>query len=333
MLTPGIRRQFIVLLTLAIAFALGCLASVHAADSELKDQAGPSPKSLADPAVDTIWLISTRHLPCPCSCKTHIPDFQVLRYDQQVGWNRATMGDFADAESPSAGTAVYVHGNQADWSRAIDIGMKAYRSLVRNSQTPRPIRFVIYSWPSDRMCCLSRDVRVKASRADGECCYLAHLLEGMQPETQVGLFGFSFGGRIIAGALHAAGGGDLPGYCRGDAPVKPAESLRAVLMGAAMHDYWILPGRRFGQCVNHVDALLVQYNPADRVLKYYPRIERRSRPQALGHSGIPCWHELGDAGDRVSQQNVAPALGKRHSAESYLYSEAVMGEARPYLVW
>lgn len=332
MLAPRIRRNLTILLTLACAFALGCLASVQAATADT-DASAEETSTAKKANNDSIWLVSTRHLPCPCQCKSHNPDFRIKRYNPGRGWADSTLEDFDAAESTAESTAIYVHGNQTNWSHAIDLGHLAYRGLTRRAEKPHSIRFVIYSWPSDKICGLARDVRVKADRADGECCYLAYLLNRMKPNTHVGLFGFSFGGRIIAGALHVEGGGHLHGYCPGNSEAKPTRTVRAVLMGAAMHNYWILPGRRFGECTSYVDSMLVQYNSCDRVLRMYPRIERGSRPEALGHTGVPSFSALGENRDRVAEQNACCVLGKRHSAESYLYSETVMSRARPYLVW
>jgi hypothetical protein len=59
-------------------------------------------------------------------------------------------------------------------------------------------------------------------------------------------------------------------------------------------------------------------------LRFYPRLEGRRGPQALGYTGF-CWRaSLGDEAWRLEQTNVCCEIGKTHDEFAYFGSQAVM---------
>lgn len=282
---------------------------------------------------DSLWLVSTRHLGCPSQYDPDKLNFRVMQYDSTEGWLETELESFLDTDDPNTVTAIYVHGNRVDRPRARQRGILAYRSLVRGVEDPQPIRFVIWSWPSTKICRPLRDVRSKAARSDYDSYYFGLFLSRLDPKTRVGMFGFSYGSRIISGALHLVGGGKMLGLTVPNVETKEERTARAVLMGAAMHNYWLLPGHRHGKAVSQVDRMLVQYNPCDRILRMYRFVERRSRPQALGYTAFPWLSELGEDASRIEQQNVSPQIGKNHDMRMYFASPEVMSELRRCVLW
>jgi hypothetical protein len=276
---------------------------------------------------DSLWLISTRHLGCPNPNVSGDPSFRILRYDAS-GWQESDFADWLSDQREA--TLFYVHGNRVDNSQAFRHGRQAYHAVVRRAEPTVSIRFVVWSWPSDQICGPRRDVQSKAARTGNESYYLASALAQLPSDTQVSLFGFSFGARIISGSLHLLGGSPLNGYRLADIHSLPGLHLRAVLMAAAMDRDWWLPSGHHSQCLAVADQVLVQFNPCDPALKLYPRIDRQKRPQALGYTGFP-WSASWDEG-RVQQQNVSSLLGKTHDGSRYLASEAIMARAREVLL-
>jgi hypothetical protein len=298
-----------------------------------QSQAGTCDCAHATRTQDAVWLISTRHLGCPGQYDPNNPDFHVMRYDWQTGWQDSDFAAFLDTEDPQTVTAVFVHGNRIDWSTAFGRGMSAYISLVNGVDDPRPIRFVIWSWPSTPTRGPLRDVRLKAARSDCDSHYLAWFLSQLNPETRVGLFGFSYGSRIISGALHVMGGGKILGLGLVDAKPKANRTTRAVLMAAALHNYWLLPGCYHGKCVSQVDRMLVQYNSCDRLLRMYRFVDPCTDAQALGYTGFPWLADLGENASRIEQQNVCCEVGDSHRPQVYFASPSVMRELRQYVLW
>ena len=112
----------------------------------------------------------------------------------------------------------------------------------------------------------------------------------------------------------------------------PANSVRVVLLAAAMDNHWWLPGRYHGECFSQVDRLLLLYNSCDPVLRFYPRLDRRRGAQALGYTGF-CWtSRLGENAERLEQTNVCCRIGKTHDEDAYFASEANMRAMRDILL-
>jgi hypothetical protein len=195
----------------------------------------------------------------------------------------------------------------------------------------RPVRFVIWSWPSSQIKGQLKDVRAKAWRTDVEGYYLARFLAPIQPDVQVGLIGYSYGARIITGGLHLLGGGSLAGRA-----VAAAErpQLRAALWAAALHNHWLVPGHYHGQALTAVDHCLITYNCGDPVLSRYRLLEKCGDPVALGYSGMYGGNLLpADVGRRVEQMDVTCIVGGTHAMQPYLYSPNIQHRTRQVVLW
>lgn len=291
----------------------------------------PCPSGLR--AQDSFWVISTRHLGCPSPCAPSDIAFQVQQYQQEQGWQEAQLADLLTATTPQPLTVLYVHGNREDWCTAQERAWCAYGALIQAAGDPPPVRFVLWSWPSTQIRGVLQDVLVKAARSDCDAYYLAQFLAQLDPQTHVGLMGFSYGARIVTGALHLLGGGSLIGLQLPEARPEGVRNIRVALLAAAVHDYWLLPGQAHGRALSQVDRLLVQVNPCDRILRLYPHLDRCTKPSALGYSGFRCLAQAGDDGLRVAQQNVACAIGSDHNIYLHLGSPVVMGEVQRYVLW
>jgi hypothetical protein len=275
--------------------------------------------------LDSVWLVSTRHLGCACAHDMSIPDYQIMRHNPCEGWDDASLEDFLAAGDPDVETIVFVHGNRVDWCKALQLGLHAYRVLVRCAH--QPVRFVIWSWPSDKMGGLLRDVRVKGARTNTDSYYLARFIQQIPHDASIGLVGFSYGGRIVSGTAHISAGGSLCGMGLPDGEHCPPRRIRAVLMAAAMHNYWLCPESYHGHAIESLDHLLVLFNPCDHALKWYPLIDK-SRPHALGAAGF-CWEACWEHSPSViEQRNVCGIVGNSHKVNDYFSSCAIMREVR-----
>lgn len=285
---------------------------------------------------DSVWLISTRHLGSPDVSAQQAAEPRISRYVPELGWQLQTM---ADLKAVSQLTVVYVHGNREDADRAERRGVATYSTLLHAAVAPPPFRFVIWSWPSDRLRRTRSDVLCKAARSDDDSYYLAQFISQLEPQTHVGMFGFSYGSRIITGALHLLGAGTLNGRQLPGAQPSAAgstgrvRSIRVALAASAMHDYWLLPGHAHGRAISQVERMLVLINGCDEALRFYPLIDRCERPQALGYTGFSWTAELGAAAARLDQQDVTSVIGRAHDYRSYLGADSVMAQVRPYLFW
>ena len=200
-------------------------------------------------------------------------------------------------------------------------GWAWYEALVRQSQG-EPFRLVIWSWPSSQVRGQIRDIRVKAGRANVESFYLGTFLSRITEDSSVSLIGYSYGGRIIPGALHLLGGGVIDGYGI-DQPPK-TRRFGAALVAAATHWHWMLPGMFHERAASQLNSLLVLYNPCDPVLKRYGIVEKRHKPVALGYTGIAGLEGLAESEAQFEQMNVSGYIGKTHNEYLYIGTDAII---------
>ncbi len=313
------------------------LLAVHAADVAAVESLGPglatqkptASKGCCDATrADDIWMISTRHLDCPCLDKNS-GDFD-LEFTRYVGkqWVASSIDEFLTTGDAAQPTLFYVHGNRVDCEDVKDRGMQAYHGLL-DCSCAGPLRFVIWSWPSEKVHGQIQDVRAKAVRTDREAHYMAWLLGQMPPDTRTGLVGYSYGARVVTGALHVLGGGRLAGCTLPAAYQRGGGAYNVVLMAAALHNYWLQPDSCHGRALDQVSHLLNQYNPCDAVLKRYKAVERRGRPQALGYTGM-CVDE--GLAIRIQERDVCDIIGHSHAERLYFESDSITAEARESLL-
>jgi hypothetical protein len=283
--------------------------------------------AIAEP--NTRWRINTRGLPWNAH---EPPPIERERNDQwvEVDWEQF-------AQTPGA-VVFYVHGNRTPSYLADRRADEIFNAL---SAEDSQIRFVIWSWPSDRVKGQIRDVRVKAARTEVESRLMAAFLDRLPPDVDLRFISYSYGARIISGAIDRAalpttiadGDGDdatVGGELATAGVVRQQTSARAVMLAAAIHSHWLRPGQRHETTVPKLDHLLILYNVCDPALKRYRFVERCARPQALGYRGLYVDdHPVLFA--RVAQQNVSGWVGKTHAEMSYWRSPDLVDSIREAL--
>ena len=291
----------------------------------------PSGLCAADQTTGEVWLISTRRAPsfCPENPDTAQLDYWRMGADRQ--WIPADQKAFLAGDNPAIPTSFYIHGNRSDEEDAVREGWGFYQVL--QSQAPnRPLRYVIWSWPADRIAGRNRyDVQVKACRSDGQSCYLAVLIRQIKPSVPVSLVGYSFGARIITGALHILAGGEVAGQVLPQPdPAAQRTPLRAVLVAAGVDYDWLLPDHYHGLALDRADRVLITVNAADPVLKRYPLMYRRRGPEALGYVGPAGTPQCGQEQGKIELLNVACSVGKTHDWDCYQADPALRSRLARY---
>lgn len=271
-----------------------------------------------------LWLISTRSLPhSPQTSGQASPG--IRRFRKNSGWTDAAFEELTAADSPQLVTSVLVHGNDTDSRLAISKGWEVYRSLVQKAPAEQRVRLIVWSWPSDHIPGRFRDdARIKAQRTNVEAYYLARFLDRQRGHNPVSLVGYSFGARVITGALHLLGGGVLEGRRLGRREQYPRPPLHAVLMAAALDRDWLLPGCQHGFALSAVERMVVLVNPQDRVLKWYRFLSHRRDDQALGAAGLGADTRLGALRKKVVEVNVSQAVGNKHGWTTYINSPTIV---------
>ncbi len=277
----------------------------------------------------SLWLISSRASGCATD-----PEALALYHRMPGGeWTRGSLAEFHAEDALGMPTIFFVHGNRYTAEDALETGETIYHGIGTVASAKRPVRFVIWSWPSDKIPRGQiKDLRVKAMRAEWQGIHLARFVAGMDPHVPVGLMGHSFGSRLISSSLHVLGGGTIAGW-QLERPLERNAPLRVVLMAAAMGNQWLLPGERHGQAMNSVDGVLVITNSEDGVLRWYPRLFPGPGSDALGYSGIVFPTRLGPNLNKVEQIDAAHWIGKGHNLVDYYRSPLIWQRASSYVLF
>jgi hypothetical protein len=287
----------------------------------------PEPAVCLPRTHDEVWLVSTRGLGCP-DHEASPPQLEVWQCDLNAHeWNRSSQAAFLAANNAALPTVFWVHGNRKYADEAREDAMEIYQQLTAGVSGDRPIRFVIFSWPSAPIHGLKEDARVKAARTNVDGYYLGWLVSQMDSRLQVDIIGYSFGARIVTGALHLLGGGTLCGWAL--PPTKRLAPMQAVLVAPAVNNDWLAIGHAHGEALPAVERMLSLNNGCDMALKRYDVIDPCNKPQALGYTGAV--GPLGENASKLSEYNMCCAVGKRHYWGNYFYNPGIVAMMRPYV--
>lgn len=266
---------------------------------------------------DRFWLISTRTISSSaCRINLDSPDLSVFQIDCGCP-TRTTLDQYFASLGPDRTAVVYVHGNRMQSQEAIGRGFAVYRNISRYRDS-RPVDWVIWSWPSAKQGILIHDARRKAARTDAQGLYLAWLLrKHVEQGIPTTLIGFSFGGRVITGSLHALAGGKLGGREMPGSPVSGVP-FDAGLVAPAIDSHWLGKNGYHSLATQNLDRLVLLYNRRDVVLKRYWLLDRVRGRMALGYSGPRVFSPRAD-GSKLSvlSRDCSPSIGLQHDELDY----------------
>jgi hypothetical protein len=267
---------------------------------------------------DEVYEVSSRSLPALPPCTTLSPvTFSVhrLEYDGWHAMNDATFTANLQA-TPAIRTVIYAHGNWMEYCNARERGSYVYKRLA--SRAEGPIRFIMYSWPSQRVTGPVRDILDKAERADVDTFYFSELLGRIPDQTPIGLLSFSFGARVICGGLHMANGGSLEGR-RALHPHPNRQEVRVSLIAPAFDRNWLGANQPYSMAIYNVESLINVYNSRDPALRRFRFIDRFSTPIAAGFTGLndPRATQPLAADARIRQYDCSADVGTSHDEMTY----------------
>jgi len=283
---------------------------------------------------DEIWTVSTVHLGCPRRGELSEPCWRVRRYLPGVGWQTSTATEFFAGQSPDVINTNYVHGYRVEPCETIDRGLYVYRLLTSDScdcsPCDRVLRHVIWVWPSDKSDAggrpikkVVRDVNLKANRAYVDAYYMGWWLSQFHPHTEVNLMGFSYGSRVILGALDLVGGGTWCGRALPLGGHNPSIRADVFAFAAALPCNALSPGGVDQRAANVIDCLVNVYNPRDPVLKRFSNLVPSDNVCPMGYVGVPA-----SARVRYKNVNAARSIGTHHDFMRYVSSPGLMSHMR-----
>ena len=263
------------------------------------------PPQNPNPLEADIWQIETSW-----ASHTHPTGDQLrkIRFFRRNGnqWEKSDIKTFLSTQGRSQPVIFYFHGNRSDINYATIQGTMC----LRNYTTEIPARLVIWRWDADRVSIRPRvEYGTKANYADFQGFYLANILGQMNENAPVVLVGYSFGARVVMGALHLLGNGVLENRTlESTFPSEPQEitfnlkkkpegqtqegpkklpKFNVLLVAAAISCNAMVPGATYDRALDVISERHVTQNGTDPALKYYPLLySRRFRlPEAIGYVG------------------------------------------------
>ena len=288
---------------------------------QVVDEAVVSPSDVVSACVpeDRIWMISTRRLATEPRCANlESPKLKLLQLESTNRFVDASWDQYYQSIQSSQKVVVYVHGNRIQSNEIAQRGLLVYRNIAKYRPNESPIDWVIWSWPSSKQGILVRDARRKAEKTDAQGLYLSWLLaQHSQNSIPTTLIGYSFGGRVITGALHALAGGALGGR------KFPGEKFQGMnynagLVAPAVQSNWMASGGYHGLSTKNLNHLVLFYNRRDAVLKRYWLIDRVRGAMALGYSGPSTFAPRFDGSKLpVRSRDCSASVGRFHRELAY----------------
>jgi len=279
--------------------------------------------------MDEVYLVSTRCLPGGCGLNLPVDAIQVRKYEPGIGWQSIDWEGFKTLRSPGGLTSVYVHGNGMDTYWAQRRGWEMYHETTRRLSMDQPLKYVIWSWPTEPSRGPLKDARDHAVRAEDEAYYLASFLNQIDSAELVSISAFSMGAKSVMGACHLLGGGRLRGRSLDEISANN-NGYRIVLYSAAITYRGICSSGKFNRALDRVDQLLNVMNGKDMLLKRYRFVTQWKGDEAAGYTGFSLTH---DQRQIVRQMDAGNILGSKHSWDNVVCAYCVMERSRTLLQW
>ncbi len=285
---------------------------------------------------DQILVVNVR----PAGCTTNearlaerlrVKEYAVVDESGARRWMDSDFWTLIEPTAPGVVTVFFVHGNKVDTCMARSRGLRVYRSMARRLGNDRAVRFVIFSWPSTEIPGLLKDFRVKAARTRPVGWELAWVVNQMPVEEQISFLGYSYGARIVGGAMHLLAGGDLNGLGLYDQPTGHRPPMRVAFLAAATHAHWFGPNCYHGLAMNQIEELMLLNNRNDPAMRYYRLIDKCSNPQAMGYCGPTCLSA--EARSRVTNYDCSRCVGRSHDLFRYLATGRTMTRVWEHLTY
>jgi pimeloyl-ACP methyl ester carboxylesterase len=265
-----------------------------------------------------VWRVDLHAVARLKADEQHIHKLKYYRWEKNR-WAAADAETFFQTHKSEIPLIFFAPGYTSTTQQTTQVGL----GLVRNFDPDKPCRIVFWDWFADRgIGNIRRDIRSKLPIVNNTADYLALLLQKLQPQSKVCLFGFSFGSRIACNAAEAL---RKSGRC--------PEGLRLhlVLSGAATDRNWFAKGQQHCQIPEIVEKILITYSPDDWVLRFYPWIyDFQQRQTALGLEGLPMRSIAPEFRDRFENFNVNRYIGGEHQTLFHVRSPVFQSRIGTY---
>lgn len=266
---------------------------------------------------DEVWLISTRDIESPESLVSL--DQFVCKHVDGTGWNQVPVQQLIDVQhtNPNMTTVIFIHGNRtpAFWARRR--GKHAYQALLGNNPANLPpVRFVIWSWPSDPLSRPAQDFQKKMDRSVVDGLLFGRFLSALDHSRPVKLVAYSLGTQV------ALTGVETVSACSGN-----AFQTEMISMAPVTHCCWPSSAGQLETTASRIGRLRLFRNDVDIALNAYKTYCSlcRGRGFTVGADRIARVHP------EVVQFDVSEGVGREHNILSYVLQPGVRQELNSIL--
>jgi hypothetical protein len=287
--------------------------------------------------VEALWIVETRDVPQEMGTDPWA-SLKVLHFDESGSLVECDARDLL-AQVANRPVMIQVQGSLTTPDIALGGLLWTHSWLTYNKALTPEVVVIAFDWPSQRVHHLDvRDINEKGRRAYVAGYHLARFVQAFPPQSRICLLGQSYGGRVVASALHLLGGGRLNSQSK-EPPVslpslRPDLRLRAVVIAGAVDRHWLDPGERLDHALAACEAFLNLYNRRDEALKLYPFLIRSGHHRALGRVGLRAsdLKRLGPGAARYAEHDMHDLLGVEHTLLDAVSNPQIARWIAPY-VW
>ena len=280
------------------------LAAQDATNGELVQQIFPAPgNNVVAAPNDQIWIVSSRSMGnCEVSDR-----FDVGVYDG-CKFVPSTMDQLrAEAAANShIKNVIHVHGNFTDFDWSIERGFSVYRNGISCVESRLPVRFIIWSWSSERAAIPIRDFKIKTERSVVEGHRLSQFFQSVAVSDSI-LIGYSMGAQAALTSLV-----DLHQIQQ-----RPNQ-WRLLLIAPAL-----APEFCNDQCHPAFDQTIsmatILTNCSDRALKNARRVYRLHRENTIDQFGLAS--SLALSPEKLQVFEMSDEVGPKHMIVRYCQSQ------------
>lgn len=259
---------------------------------------------------DEIWLVNTRCVPDGCQDCCAAENL-IIRQCQDGYWVERHLEELWEAcnAAPECENVVYIHGNFTDYEWSLRRGIQVYNTWFGCCGESRPIRFIIWSWRSEREAVPGRDFHIKSQRAVAEGCRLNSLVSRLGPRSPI-VVGYSLGAQATLSALSQADLGS-------------GRPWRVALIAAAFDACFCCSFESGQQICGRLQKLVLFTNASDPALNCSERLARRRIPGCPfnQYSIEGCLPELRE---RLEQYEIRCEVGHHHTIARYRQAPTVV---------
>lgn len=306
-------------LTCAVLGFVAELRAAELADCPVAARPGAesAPECSAVSSAD-VWVLSTRRLPGICRLpETAAAGVEV--YDAAgCCWLPADVGGIVADNRP---LVIFIHGNRYDACSAKRQGLQLADRCGSLCGNTAGVQTLIYSWPSQQDGRLLKDGRNKYLRCYTEGYYLAWLLGQIAPERPVVFVGYSFGALITLEAIDNLLDAEAAGRSVSPWRHRPGDT-RLVFVAPAVRCDAFAPCGPYRDTLVCIDCLSLTINSQDNALRFFHLLNRTTKVDALGHTGMPRRWVSADVA--YSAVDAAAIVGREHGFPLYLRSATLM---------